>query len=183
MKPHLIFALTSTLFSSFAPTADGAASVTLVPTGAIWRYLDNGSDQGSAWTAPAFNDSSWPAGAAQLGYGDGDETTVINGGPANNRHPTTYFRRTFTAPDVANVSALTLRLMRDDGAVVYLNGVEVHRNNMPGGFVSYLTYASVTVSGADEFNFYSTEIDSSPLVQGANVLAVEIHRRPPPVQT
>ena len=40
--------------------------------------------------------------AAELGYGDGDEATIIDfGGDPNNKYTTTYFRRDFT---VANAS-------------------------------------------------------------------------------
>jgi len=53
-----------------------AADTTLVPTGGVWKYLDNGSNQGTAWCATGFDDSVWPSGAAQLGYGDGDEVTT-----------------------------------------------------------------------------------------------------------
>ena len=66
-----------------------------VSAGANWRYLDNGTDQGTAWRASAFNDSAWASGPAQLGYGDGDEATVVGFGPnPNQRYRTTYFRRT-----------------------------------------------------------------------------------------
>src|SRR5688572_30332099 len=58
-----------------------AATVTLVHTNAPWKYLDDGSDQGTAWQAPAFDDSSWSNGVPQLGYGDNDETTPIRFGP------------------------------------------------------------------------------------------------------
>jgi hypothetical protein len=54
----------------FSPAAH-AADTTLVPTGSVWKYLDNGSDQGTAWRAASFNDSTWRSGPAQLGYGDG----------------------------------------------------------------------------------------------------------------
>ena len=47
----------------FAP-AVRAADTTLVPAGATWKYLDNGSDQGTAWRATSFNDSTWPSGPA-----------------------------------------------------------------------------------------------------------------------
>ena len=64
--------------------------------GANWRYLDDGSDQGTAWYAPGFDDTGWADGDAQLGYGDGDETTVVSYGPDRwNKHITTYFRHTF----------------------------------------------------------------------------------------
>src|SRR4026209_259996 len=69
-----------------------AADTILVPTGATWKYLDNGTDQGTAWRATSFNDSTWPSGPAQLGYGDGDESTTLGFGPdANNNFITTYF--------------------------------------------------------------------------------------------
>jgi hypothetical protein len=64
--------------------------------------------------------------------------------------------------------------MRDDGAVVYLNGVEVWRTNMPAGTVTHLTTASVAIGGADESTFVQTTISPSLLVNGTNVLAVEL---------
>jgi acid phosphatase type 7 len=160
----------------FAPAAR-AADTTLVPTGATWRYLDNGSDQGTAWRAASFNDSTWGSGPAQLGYGDGDEATTLGFGPdANNKFITSYFRRSFSVTNAALFNALTLRLMRDDGAVVYLNGVEVWRTNMPTGTVGFLTPASVAIAGADESTFVQTTISPALLVTGTNVLAVELHQ-------
>jgi len=154
-----------------------AADTTLVPTGAIWKYLDNGSNQGTAWRASGFDDSTWPSGAAQLGYGDGDEVTTVGFGPdTNNKFITTYFRRAFSVTSAAAFNALTLRLMRDDGAVVYINGVEVWRTNMPTGTISSSTLASVAIGGADESAFVQTTLSSSLLVNGANVLAVELHQ-------
>jgi hypothetical protein len=66
--------------------------------------------------------------------------------------------------------------MRDDGAVVYLNGVEVWRTNMPTGSVGFLTPASVAIGGADESTFVQTTISPSLLVTGTNVLAIELHQ-------
>ena len=160
----------------FAP-AVRAADTTLVPTGATWKYLDNGSDQGTAWRATSFNDSTWPSGPAQLGYGDGDEATTVGfGADANNKFITTYFRRAFSVTNAGLFNGLTLRLMRDDGAVVYLNGVEVWRTNMPTGTVGSLTPATVAIAGADESTFVQTTISPSLLVTGTNVLAVELHQ-------
>jgi len=154
-----------------------AADTTLVPTGGVWKYLDNGSNQGTTWRATGFDDSTWPSGAAQLGYGDGDEVTTLGFGPdSNNKFITTYFRRTFSVTNAAAFNALTLRLMRDDGAVVYINGVEVWRTNMPTGAVSSATLASVAIAGADESTFVQTTLSPSLLVNGSNVLAVELHQ-------
>jgi Big-like domain-containing protein len=149
----------------------------IVPKGATWKFLDNGSDQGTAWRAPAFNDSAWASGPAQLGFGDGDEATVVNGGPSANRFVTTYFRRAFPVASTAAFTNLSLRVLRDDGAIVYLNGVEVFRSNMPTGIVSYVTNASSGVNGAEETTtFFSTNLSPGLLVNGTNVLAVEIHQ-------
>src|SRR5829696_7551517 len=135
-----------------APTY--AADTTLVPTGATWKYLANGTNQDTAWRATSFDDSTWPSGAAQLGYGDGDEVTTVPFGPdPNNKFITTYFRRAFSVTNASLFTGLTLRLMRDDGAVVYLNGAEVWRTNMPGGTIGHLTTASVAIAGADESTF------------------------------
>src|SRR5687767_1626021 len=152
-------------------------TVTLLPPGATWRYLDTGSDQGIAWREPAFNDSAWPAGPAQLGYGDGGEATVVSyGSDVNKKHITTFFRRAFNVNDAAAFTALSLRVLRDDGVVVYLNGTEVYRNNMPSGTVSYTTLASAAIGGADESAFLQAGINPALLVEGTNVLAVEIHQ-------
>ena len=160
----------------FAP-ATFAADTTLVPTGATWKYLANGTDQGTAWRATSFNDTTWPSGPAQLGYGDGDEATVLGFGPdANNKFITTYFRRAFSVTNASLFTGVTLRLMRDDGAVVYLNGVEVWRTNMPTGTVGFLTPASSAIAGADESTFVQTTISPTLLVTGTNVIAVELHQ-------
>lgn len=147
----------------------------LVPPGSAWNYLDDGSDQGTTWQAPSFDDSAWAIGNAQLGYGEGDEATVVSFGmlPAA-KHITTYFRHEFQVANPAAIEALHLHLVDDDGAVVYLNGVEVVRSNLPTGTIDYLTEASTSVGGSG--NVWSTFLlDGSGLVLGSNVLAVELH--------
>jgi hypothetical protein len=165
--------LLSCLLVVCAAVSARAADV-LVPVGAVWRYLDNGSDQGTAWRASSFNDSSWASGPAQLGYGDGDESTVVSFGPdAANKYITTYFRRTFSVADASIYQSALLRVLRDDGAVVYLNGTEVFRSNMPGGNVGYQTLASAAI---DDNTFHQSGVNPALLVNGNNVLAVEIHQ-------
>jgi len=164
------------ILALFAP-AICAADTTLIATGAAWKYLDNGSDQGTAWRATSFNDSTWQSGTAQLGYGDGDEGTTLSFGPdSNNKFITTYFRRTFSVANPSLFTGLTLRLLRDDGAVVYINGVEAWRTNMPTGTVGFLTPATVAIGGADETTFVQTTLNPSLLVSGTNVIAIELHQ-------
>ena len=176
-----IATLSMVLIAAFtsAPSIRGETLV-LVATGSAWRYLDNGSDPGTAWRAATFNDGAWASGAAQLGYGDGDEATVVGyGGNSAAKYITTYFRRTFSVSNPSQFSTLTLRLLRDDGAMVYVNGVEVFRSNMPAGAIGYTTPALTAITGADESAFVFTSIDPSLLVAGTNVIAVEIHQSDP----
>jgi hypothetical protein len=128
-------------------------SLTLIPTNATWRYLANGSAPPAAWDDPAFNDTAWPAGAAQLGYGENDETTILPfGGNANNKWITTYLRHMFTVDDPGLITNLSVRLLRDDGGIVYLNGVEVFRSNMPNGPVTHLTWPTTRPTTANPFS-------------------------------
>ena len=160
--------------ASATTTSQTTGPVTYIPTGSTWKYLDNGTNQGTAWRAIAFNDSAWKSGAAQLGYGDGDEATVVSYGPsATNKYVTTYFRKSFTVADPSQVSGLSLRILRDDGAVVYVNGTEVFRTNMPSGTIGYTTRASNAI---EDNTFYTASFASSLLVAGTNVIAVEIHQ-------
>ena len=111
-----------------------AVVTTLVNSNTTWRYLEDGSDQGTAWRTNGFNVTPWSIGSAELGYGDGDEATTVRSNRLNGtRIVTTYFRKTFGVGNPANYSNLVVRLKRDDGGVVYLNGVEIFRSNMTNG--------------------------------------------------
>ncbi len=146
---------------------------TLVAANATWRYLDNGTDAGTDWREYCFDDGAWRSGPAQLGFGEGDEATLVDGGPSTQRFVTTYFRNTFQVTDASAVESLTLRIARDDGAVVYLNGIEAFRTNMPTGKVTYTTLAS---SAHDDDSFKVTQIPTMLLKDGTNLLAIEVHQ-------
>jgi len=169
------------LYPNAAIFEDATSNMTLISRGSSWRYKDDGSDQGTAWRHLNFNDNSWAAGPAQLGYGENDEATVVGYGPSSgNKYPTTYFRHVFDVEEASDFTELSLGIVRDDGAVVYINGVEATpRINMPSGNINYLTWASgsgVPVGGADESTFYMYDIDPDILVDGTNIIAVEIHQ-------
>jgi hypothetical protein len=165
---------------SIAPTAQIAAAggeQTLILPDTTWRYWDQGPPPSPDWASPTFDDPSWPAGRAELGYGDGDETTVLSFGPnANNKHPAVYFRQAFVLPNAAAVTELVFELVRDDGAVVYLNGQELLRDNLPAGAITHSTLALTAVGGADESQFFSFVVPPTHLVTGTNLLAVEVHQ-------
>jgi hypothetical protein len=164
-----------------AGTAQSAqAQRTLVPAGASWKFLADGTDQGTAWRAPAFDDTTWSEGRAKLGFGDENVTTVIGfGASPEAKFTTTYFRHTFSVVDAATHTNFLIRLQRDDGAIVYLNGIEIYRSNMPTGDVSFATVAASALGDADEVVFVSNFFTENHLKEGRNVLAVEVHQSDP----
>ena len=150
----------------------------LITEDAMWKFHDQGQNLGTAWRSTSFDDASWPEGAAQLGYGDGDEAHIIGyGEDETQKHITSYFRRAFTVTDASDITSLRLELLRDDGAVAYLNGGEVARDNMPVGTISYLTPASTTVGGISEDTFFPHTLSPAEVSDGTNTMAVEIHQR------
>ena len=162
----------------FLPSALLANQV-ILPFGSVWNYLDDGSDQGTAWVQPGFDDRTWASGPAQLGYGERDEATVVGfGGVGSNRYPTTYFRRTFTITDLKTFPGLRISLLRDDGAIVYINGSEVHRSNMPAGEISYLDFTTGPLGRAEKIPDVFTVLPEV-LVAGKNWIAVEVHQERP----
>ena len=92
--------------------------------------------------------------------------------------PTThYFRHAFQFAGDPATAVLQLDTAVDDGAIFYLNGVEVHRHNMPAGPVGYSTLAVVEVG--DAIITSGVSISASNLLPGTNVLAVEVHQAGP----
>ncbi|HEX2749851.1 MAG TPA: Ig-like domain-containing protein, partial [Verrucomicrobiales bacterium] len=152
----------------------------------LWRYLDNGSNQGTAWRNTGFNDSLWSTGRAELGYGDSadghPERTQVGYGPdANSKYATTYFRTTFNVAGKNTLTSLGMRLMRDDAAAVYLNGTRIFQDSNLSFGAAYNDFASASISGTDEALLIdlSGDLSSSAvssLVDGVNTLAVEVHQ-------
>jgi hypothetical protein len=157
----------------------GPGSITLIPAGAQWKYLDSGTNPGTAWRQLDFDDSAWRSGPAELGYGDAKdgrpEATPLSYGPnSSSKYITYYFRTTFTATNPTAWSGLNVKLLRDDGGIVYLNGTEIFRSNLASGPVDYLTQASLAAD--DGTTFYSTNAPASLLRAGTNLIAVEVHQ-------
>jgi predicted MPP superfamily phosphohydrolase len=175
---HQVLVTSSDISFNFKMTGASAPPVSndIVDADGEWNYLDDGSNQGTTWQGTGFDDSSWASGNAELGYGDGGETTTLSyGASSTNKYPTTYFRKTFTVADHTIFDYLEMEAIRDDGMIVYLNGVEVWRDHI-SGTVDYLTLAdSPAIGGSDETTWISQIITNS-LVTGTNVLAVEIHQ-------
>ena len=158
--------------SSSKPAPAAADAVELIPLWGTWKYLDTGVAPAADWKMAAFNDSAWASGPAQLGYGGiGESKTVSYGGNASKKYATTYFRAVVTADPGMAYSNLQLNMLRNDGAVVYLNGTEILRSNMPSGMM-----ANTTMASGSSDAWVAANVNASLLVPGANILAVEIHQ-------
>jgi len=161
-------------------TPGGANSGMLVSKTTGWKYHDRGADLGTGWRATGHDDSAWEDGNAPLGYPDTNleiDTEVDFGGDPGDKHTTTYFRKAFLSDaEQAEVPSLTLRIRYDDGYVAYLNGQEVARGGMAAGTVNYNTLANVNGGSGTAYEPVNLDAHINKLVQGLNVLAVEIHQ-------
>ncbi|HMJ92095.1 MAG TPA: CotH kinase family protein, partial [Candidatus Acidoferrum sp.] len=117
-----------------------------------------------------FIDTAWLSGPAELGFGDGGEATLNTAG-----FVTYYYRHSFNVPVASAITNLRVNLKVDDGAVIYLNGVEAYRRNMDTGVVTSATSAPGTAAD-DGSGFHPKSISAGMLQSGPNVLAVEVHQ-------
>jgi hypothetical protein len=90
------------------------------------------------------------------------------------KNVTAYFRQTFTVDDVALVEKLTFKLLRDDAAAVYLNGLEIYRDKNLSPTARHTTLSTSSI--VNESAFATFEVEGSRLTEGENVLAAEVHQ-------
>ncbi|RFC52724.1 MAG: hypothetical protein DVB22_000307 [Verrucomicrobia bacterium] len=164
-----------------APMATTSAEVGLIRSRTDpWRVLERDLPEKDGlpldFTAVDFDDSAWTLLTTPCSFGERD--AVANLSPTAYRM-TTYFRRSFNVPDPAVVGGLQMRLQRDDGAVVYLNGRMVWSSNMPERFDAQ-TPAGAAIEGSDEADWHFMELPSGLLLPGKNVVAVELHQSDKP---
>ena len=163
-------------------SADGSAARTLLPKGAAWEYYDQGSLDGKAWNAYAYNTAGWQTGNAPLGYFTTDsrnqrgyQTFLDYGGNDSDKYPTYYFRQQVTLSTAPKATdTFTLDWVADDGFVVYINGTEA------GRFLMDKTPNPTFYDFADSYAYANPEsgtmsLPASLFRRGKNVIAVEVH--------
>jgi hypothetical protein len=152
--------------------------VVLIGPGEVWRYRDLSTDEGTAWRQPVFDDATWASGAAQLGYGQGDEQTMISFGADDfAKNTTTYLRKKFTLATGVTLTNVALRVCFTDGIAVYLNGVEILRRNLSTNAAFDLpAFAS---NAARQNYWFSFPVNPALLHAGTNTVAAELHRQTP----
>ena len=170
--------LGSVLSSNAAVSIANAPVVLVGLTNHFWKYDQSGNDLGTAWRAPGFNDAAWPAGRGIFAREDNASivpltNTVLSLNPGPGQIATYYFRTHFNYTGETVGVQLVSSNYFDDSAVVYLNGVEAFRENMPGGTVSSATLAN---TASTEGVFVTSNLPPALLLPGDNVLAVEVHQ-------
>jgi len=167
---------------------------TLAGTNQIWTFNDKGVDLGTTWTASNYNTATWSNGPALLGFkfengaylaadaaapaGFGTFRTRMaktNAASGGNNLTTYYLRTMFTNDGSWSLPGMTMTMsnLLDDGAIIYLNGTEILRTNLPAGPITYQTWAPLALN-AD--HWIVNPVPLNLLVPGVNVIAVELHQ-------
>ncbi|MGZ4054558.1 MAG: CotH kinase family protein [Bacteroidia bacterium] len=143
-----------------------------------WKYFLGTTDPPTTWRSIAFDDSSWLTGNGGIGYGDGDDSTIIP--PVNS----VFMRKSFTIADTSKIPTALLLLDYDDGFVAYLNDVEIARSNVGiyGDHPAYNTSAyaehEATVYSTGNYSgayYVSPALIDSALKPGVNVFSIQVH--------
>ena len=140
----------------------------LIVTGDYWTYWQWGFEPDPSWAQPEYFDFDWDYGPSPLGFGEPVIATTLQPGIM-----TAYFRTYLELPQ-APTAPLRVRILRDDGIVLYVNGWEVFRDNLPPGQVDESTPA---LQGVEAVSYLETSIDSAFFIAGYNVIAAEVHQQ------
>ncbi len=160
---------------------DSDRTTTLISRHSPWFFLCYNTDEGVAWKEkgierlPTRFGHQWRLGTAPIGRQFHGLATTVGRNRWDAPDMTHYFRKNFQIEDPANYEALKIRLRREDGAAVYINGREVHRANLArnAGFETPSTGSGWSISN---YTYYVTQIDPSALQPGENTIAVEVHQ-------
>ena len=179
LRPALAALLFTLVLGASLAASAHSAPVTLIPRQSVWKYYAGPTDPGAGWQAPGFAETGWSTGTGPMGYGEAYVTmpNLTYGGNPNNKWISYYFRRTFFLnEDPISIGTLRAGFNYDDGAVIYINGVEVVRKSLPAGTITWSTLAT----DHESFNSYEgVDISSGiPLLVGnaVNTIAVELHQ-------
>jgi hypothetical protein len=183
MKPkiyRLIDVLLALPLLGLFPDARTAGAETLLEAGGstVWKFLDTGAEPDERWRQPQFDDSKWTAGHAPLGYGDSRLRTLLRYGPdPAHKRITTWIRGQFDAAEIKPDDQIILSVCVDDGAVIYLNGNELSRVNMPAGRVTASTLAAHAIGDPDEGLYLRLLVPPTAVrPKQPNTLAIELHQ-------
>ncbi|MBN1674194.1 MAG: hypothetical protein JXR37_24305, partial [Kiritimatiellae bacterium] len=159
---------------SAATPADAA-----IPNGAVWRYRKGTAEASvpaGAWRRPGFDDSAWPAGPAPLGYGQAGLATTF--ADMQNSYSCLFLRTAFNVAHASRVTDMRLNARFDDGFILWINGQEVARVNVPGQPGDPVAFDTFTLSNLNSRVELAWTGAALPILNdGANVAAVQVFNR------
>ncbi|WP_348714005.1 hypothetical protein [Tenacibaculum sp. 190130A14a] len=154
------------------------AQTKIIKFGDEWKYYDRKEPPESGWENSSRITSSWNIGSASFGYGNKQIVTNISyGDDPKNKITTTYFTKSFTIDDPYKYVLYRIQIEKDDGMVLYLNGREICRKDMPLGKITHDTKASrVIVSEEEEEFLHTVFLSPEDLNAGSNIVSVSVHQ-------
>jgi VCBS repeat-containing protein len=171
--------------------AGGTTTEELMPYKAPdWRYFDSlvlaSRNLGTAWRAEDFvENGDWKTGAGELGYGDGDEGTVINDNPdpafnaaAGDKFAAYYFRRPLTVVNAFNITGVEVSVIYDDAAAFYINGgAGIRTSNLPSlAEMPELAWDYFPSTNVNDNSTQTFTLPAGTFREGINLLAAEAHQ-------
>lgn len=146
----------------------------LIPSYSTWKYANKTSIINDFWKNLDFDDSTWGEGEAPLGTGISYFVDTNIGAGTASKKTTYYLRNTFNIDDLSTAGDLLCRMQANDGVAIFVNGFEVYRFNLPTD--QPLTDSLYAIYNMDSYATRYFNIDKQFLIQGKNVVAVEIHK-------
>ncbi len=176
---RFFLALVALFWGTSVLIVQAAQPLPLVGTNSTWRLFKGRAEASTpditAWRSNSFNDVAFTNAPAPFTYGEGygygtDMSDMLN------QYSCFFLRRTFQITNKAFVSALRLGAKVDDGYVVWINGTEVQRVNIAGAPGDPVTIATLAANATEPvpFDFYTAATPGSYLVDGTNVIAVQV---------
>ncbi len=143
-----------------------------------WTYFYDSVMPAKNWMNVDYDDSKWSVGKGNFGYAnDRDYSTTLDyGEDEDNKYITAYFRTTVNCASDKEFKELSVNIMYDDAAVVYVNGKVVKVFNLPKDTTYSYDMLAITSEGWTNDEQASFTIDGSLFKKGKNVIAVEIHQ-------
>jgi len=184
----MIRTLTLFAFAWLSLAVGAQAADEIVAVGSEWKWLHptDGVDPESSvkdfhktFMKADFDDSKWNTAKDSAGpnggfaYGESNFTGQDIGLPAAENRFSAYFRHKFKSEK--GFKDLVLKLQRDDGIIVYLDGKEVGRDNVGGADDAYKLSAADSVGG-DEKKPIELKLEGE-LGPGDHILAISLHNR------
>ena len=147
----------------------------LIQNGDKWSYYDKGYLKDNWFET--LNNEHWKTGYSPLGYGDRLITTSINyGNNQDDKDIIKYFSKKITITDASKFKGFEFRLQRDDGAIIYVNGKELYRDNMPDGHITHKTKSIHVIDGEEEALFYVKIFASTIFKNGDTTISIQVHQ-------